>query len=55
MDEDIQFCIFCDNEAEYIIDNTQAPICPACKQVYVSGQANPDGCFIEIPLEDEDE
>jgi len=44
-----QFCIFCDNKAEYIIDNTQTPICPSCKQVYVAGQANSDASITEIP------
>lgn len=51
--EDTLFCAFCDMEAEYIIDNTNTPICPACKIVYISGQANPTACLEEIPMEEE--
>ena len=49
----MKFCIFCDNEAEFVIDNTNAPICPACKQVYISGQTNPRDIMIDLPDEDE--
>ena len=42
------FCVFCDNLAEYVIENTRSPICAACKIVYASGKANPKACFKEI-------
>jgi hypothetical protein len=39
MDNEVTFCAFCEMEAEYIIDNTQTPICPACKQVFRAGKS----------------
>jgi len=51
-EDDVKFCMFCDMEAEYMINDIQcskpAPICPACKQVYVYGQCSPDATFTEI-------
>jgi hypothetical protein len=48
------YCAFCDNEAEYVIDNTNTPICNACKEVYICGQVNPNAVLEEIIPEDED-
>ena len=50
----MKYCIFCENKAEYVIDNTNAPICPACKEVYICGQGNPEGVFKEEPEEPEE-
>jgi len=47
-----RYCVFCKNEAEYLIEDTNTPICPACKIVYQSGQANPDAGFIDIGIID---
>jgi hypothetical protein len=51
-EEDKHFCMFCENEAEYMINDTQcskpAPICPACQQVYIYGQCSPNAEFTEI-------
>ena len=48
----ILFCMFCEMEAEYMINDVQcskpAPICPACKQVYEYGQCSPDAVFTDI-------
>jgi len=48
----MKFCIFCENKAEYVVDNTQALLCPACREVYLSGQGNPEGVFDELPEDD---
>ena len=49
--KEIKYCAFCDNEAEWIIDNTDTPICTACKQVYICGQANPDATIKEAEID----
>ena len=50
-----RYCVFCENEAEYMIDNTGTPICPACKIVYKAGQANPEAGFDDIEIDEDDE
>jgi len=44
----MKHCQFCDCEAEYIIVDTNSPICSACKDVYECGQASPDAEFEDI-------
>ena len=44
----MDYCMFCENEAEYVIVGSKAPICSACKEVYECGQNSPDDTFEEI-------
>jgi hypothetical protein len=32
------YCGFCDNEAEYMIEGTEAPLCPHCQEMYELGK-----------------
>jgi len=48
MSETTQYCIYCENEAEHVIQRSKAPICSACKEVYKAGQYNNHGNILEI-------
>ena len=37
----MDYCMFCENEAEYVIKESKAPICGACREVYEAGQDSP--------------
>ena len=44
----MNYCAFCDNLAEYIVETTSTPICEGCKEVYEAGQASPDANIASI-------
>jgi O-acetyl-ADP-ribose deacetylase (regulator of RNase III) len=48
----IQYCIFCGSVAEYMIEDTNAPICSACKIIYEYGQGRPEATFVNITMEE---
>jgi len=40
-------CAFCDNEALYVIEETDTPLCYHCQELYVLGKEN-QGTVTEI-------
>lgn len=48
LSETTQYCMFCENEAEHVIQRSKAPICTACKEVYEAGQSNDLDKILEI-------
>ena len=41
------YCMFCENEADYIIEGSGAPICRECKEIYEAGQESPKDVIVE--------
>ncbi len=37
---DTVYCAFCDSEADYMITETETPICENCKNIYEIGKEN---------------
>jgi len=44
-----QECANCNNEAYWIVENDQIPLCYTCKTAYQWGQENPNAIIIDIP------
>ena len=51
----MKYCMFCENEAEYVIKGSGAPICCACKEVYEAGQESPKDIIEDAKVDDDDE
>jgi len=47
--------MFCENEAEYVIKGSGAPICCACKEVYEAGQESPKDIIEDAKVDDDDD
>jgi hypothetical protein len=48
--EDMDYCMFCENEAEYVIKGSNAPICRECKEIYEAGQQSPNDIIEEVEV-----
>lgn len=42
------FCMFCDNEADYIIERSKSGLCRGCSEPYLCGMSSPDGRITDI-------